>query len=84
MRLRPQNGIVEDDALCSRIFERRLGVTVCPVSNRFMVQTLTCSENRGMLRCDMKATINWDDPACFRAAYLNENLQAMVEEAAAA
>ncbi len=70
---------LEDDALCSTIVERGLGLTVCPVSNRFVVQTLTCDEIRDMLRRGMKATINSDDPAYFRA-YLNENLQALVDE----
>ncbi|MEQ8516786.1 MAG: adenosine deaminase, partial [Chromatocurvus sp.] len=70
---------LQDDALCNTIVERGLGLTVCPVSNRFVVQTLTCDEIRDMLRRGMKATINSDDPAYFRA-YLNENLQALVDE----
>lgn len=70
---------LEDDALCNTIVERGLGLTVCPVSNRFVVQTLTCDEIRDMLARGMKATINSDDPAYFRA-YLNENLQALVDE----
>ncbi|MFN2287424.1 MAG: adenosine deaminase, partial [Chromatocurvus sp.] len=70
---------LEDESLCRTILERGLGLTVCPVSNRFVVQTLTCGEIRDMLRRGMKATINSDDPAYFRA-YLNENLQALVDE----
>lgn len=71
---------LEDDALCAEIVKRGLGLTVCPVSNRFVVQNLTGDEIREMLDKGMKATINSDDPAYFRA-YLNENLQALVDEA---
>ena len=70
---------LEDDGLRAAIVERGLGLTVCPVSNRFVVQTLTCDEIRQMLRFGMKPTINSDDPAYFRA-YLNENLQALADE----
>lgn len=72
---------LEDDALCAEIARRGLGLTVCPVSNRFVVQSLTGDEIRSMLAKGMKATINSDDPAYFRA-YMNENLQALVDEAA--
>jgi adenosine deaminase len=71
---------LEDEALCTEIAQRGLGLTVCPVSNRFVVQNLTGEEIRQMLARGMKATINSDDPAYFRA-YMNENLQALVDEA---
>lgn len=71
---------LEDEALCAEIARRGLGLTVCPVSNRFVVQSLTGAEIRAMLQRGMKATINSDDPAYFRA-YMNENLQALVDEA---
>lgn len=64
---------LEDEALCEAIKARGLGLTVCPVSNRFVVQSLTSNEIRTMLNKGMLATINSDDPAYFRA-YLNENL----------
>jgi adenosine deaminase len=70
---------LEDLSLCEQIRERRLGLTVCPVSNRFVVQNLTAGELRRMLELGMLATVNSDDPAYFRA-YLNENLVALVEE----
>lgn len=70
---------LEDEALCTEIARRGLGLTVCPVSNRFVVQTLTGDEIREMLRRGMKATVNSDDPAYFRA-YMNENLLALAEE----
>ena len=64
---------LESDALCEAIKAKGLGLTVCPVSNRFVVQSLTSKEIRTMLDKGMLATINSDDPAYFRA-YLNENL----------
>lgn len=64
---------LESEALCEAIKARGLGLTVCPVSNRFVVQSLTSREIRRMLDKGMLATINSDDPAYFRA-YLNENL----------
>lgn len=71
---------LEDAAICAEIARRGLGLTICPVSNRFVVQNLTGDEIRRMLALGMKATINSDDPAYFRA-YLNENLLALVDDA---
>ena len=71
---------LEDKDLCKEIAKRGIGLTVCPVSNRFVVQSLTGDEIRQMLDIGMKATINSDDPAYFRA-YMNENLHALVDDA---
>ena len=70
---------LQDPALCATITERGLGLTVCPVSNRFVVQDLTAQEIRRMLSLGMRATVNSDDPAYFRA-YLNENLEVLQVE----
>lgn len=70
---------LEDPSLCEQIRERRIGLTVCPVSNRFVVGSLTAEEIRRMLQLGMLATVNSDDPAYFRA-YLNENLIALAAE----
>jgi adenosine deaminase len=70
---------LENDALCEAIKAKNLGLTVCPVSNRFVVQSLTSNEIRTMLNKGMLATINSDDPAYFRA-YLNENLVELQRE----
>lgn len=70
---------LEDPALIEIIRERGLGLTVCPVSNRFVVQNLTAPEIKRMLQLGMRATINSDDPAYFRA-YMNENLIALHAE----
>ena len=70
---------LEDPTLCKTIRERGLGLTVCPISNRFVVQNLTAAEIQRMLQLGMRATINSDDPAYFRA-YMNENLTALHDE----
>ena len=70
---------LEDPDICRVIRERGLGLTVCPVSNRFVVQDLTAEHLRRMLQLGMRATVNSDDPAYFRA-YMNENLQALHDE----
>ena len=70
---------LEDEAMCEEIVRRGIGLTVCPVSNRFVVQSLTAKEIRTMLQKGMKATVNSDDPAYFRA-YINANFIALQEE----
>lgn len=70
---------LESDELCELIKLKQLGLTVCPVSNKFVVQSLTSGEVRSMLEKDMLVTINSDDPAYFRA-YLTENFLALQEE----
>ncbi|GGF55270.1 adenosine deaminase [Alteromonas lipolytica] len=70
---------LESEQLCELIKSHKLGLTVCPVSNQFVVQSLTSNEIREMLNKGMLATINSDDPAYFRA-YMNENLIALQEE----
>ena len=72
--------ILEDEALCAEAARLGMGFTVCPVSNRFVVQSLTGNEIKKMLELGMKATINSDDPAYFRA-YMNENFFALAEDA---
>lgn len=70
---------LEDEALCDAIVAKGLGLTVCPVSNRFVVQNLTTAEIKTMLQKNMKVTINSDDPGYFRA-YLSDNYLALVDE----
>ncbi|MEM9743071.1 MAG: adenosine deaminase [Pseudomonadota bacterium] len=70
---------LEVDDLMNDIRDRGLGLTVCPISNRFCVQDLTGNQIRQMLEHGMKATINSDDPAYFRG-YMNENFQALADE----
>jgi len=71
--------ILESDALCELAKSKNLGLTVCPVSNKFVVQSLTSCELKKMLEKGLLPSINSDDPSYFRA-YLNENLIALQEE----
>ena len=71
---------LDDPALLEAIRERGLGLTVCPISNRFVVQTLTGDEIRALMAKGCLATVNSDDPAYFRG-YMNENLLALAEDA---
>ncbi|WP_334019976.1 adenosine deaminase [Alteromonas sp. S015] len=71
--------ILESDVLCELAKSKGLGLTVCPVSNKFVVQSLTSSELKQMLHRGLLPSINSDDPSYFRA-YLNENLIALQEE----
>lgn len=70
---------LESDELCELIKQNKLGLTICPVSNQFVVQSLTSNEIHQMLEKEMLVTINSDDPAYFRA-YLNENLIKLQKE----
>ena len=70
---------LEDDALCEEIVRRGLGLTVCPVSNTFCANSLTAEEIRTMLQKGMRATVNSDDPAYFRA-YMTDNFKALSEQ----
>jgi len=71
---------LDDPKLLAAIRDRGLGLTICPISNRFVVQTLTGDEIRALLAAGIPATVNSDDPAYFRG-YMNENLQALATDA---
>ena len=71
---------LEDEVLCDEIVHRRLALTVCPISNRYVAGSLKALEVRRMLEKGMRATVNSDDPAYF-PGYMNENLIAAQEAA---
>ncbi|MFA3793177.1 adenosine deaminase [Aliiglaciecola sp. SL4] len=70
---------LEDPSLIAKLRDNKIGLTVCPVSNKFVVQSLTAKEIRTMLDEQIMVTINSDDPAYFRA-YLNENFVELQKE----
>ena len=72
--------ILEREDLIEDVKARNLGLTICPLSNEFVVQNLTGGEIRQFLELGIKATVNSDDPAYFRG-YMNENLVALAERA---
>jgi len=71
---------LDDPKLVAAIRERGVGLTICPISNRFVVQTLTGDEIRKLMGEGISATVNSDDPAYFRG-YMNENLEALATDA---
>lgn len=66
---------LDDARLVEALQQHDIGLTICPISNRFVVQTLTGDEIRRFLQAGIKATVNSDDPAYFRG-YMSENLVA--------
>jgi adenine deaminase len=71
---------LEDDALVARLARDGIGLTVCPVSNRFVTDGLKAAELKTMLDRSLRATVNSDDPAYFDA-YVNQNLTAVAQAA---
>ena len=71
---------LEDGALVARLGGDGIGLTVCPVSNRWVTDGLKAAELKTMLDRSLRATVNSDDPAYF-GAYVNQNLTAAAEAA---
>jgi len=69
---------LEDPALCKVLAERKLGLTVCPISNAFVTDGPQTDVIGKMLELGMRVTVNSDDPAYF-AGYIEENF-ALVED----
>src|SRR5206468_2389383 len=69
-----------DEALAEEIGRRGMGLTVCPISNRYVTGGLTEPEILEMLDRGIRATINSDDPAYFNG-YVLENLLSLQEAA---
>ena len=65
---------LEDARLVKAIVDRGIGLTVCPLSNRFVVQDSRSTAIKTMLDLGMLPTVNTDDPAYF-LGYMNENLR---------
>jgi adenosine deaminase len=71
---------LEDGTLVARLARDGIGLTVCPVSNRWVTDGLKAGELKTMLDRSLRATVNSDDPAYF-GAYLNDNLAAAQQAA---
>jgi len=69
---------LEDEALVRHLAERRVPLTVCPLSNvkLGLVEDLKAHPLREMLERGLVVTVNSDDPAYF-GGYLNENYRAV-------
>ena len=64
---------LDERALVQQMASRRIGQTICPISNRYVVQDSRSRDVKRMLDEGMLPTVNSDDPAYFRG-YMNENL----------
>jgi adenosine deaminase len=71
---------LEDGALVARLGRDGIGLTVCPISNRWVTDGLKAAELKTMLDRSLRATVNSDDPAYF-GGYVNENLAAVQDAA---
>lgn len=71
--------ILEDPALVEEVKRRGIGLTVCPVSNRFVTDGTKAAELKLLLDEGVRVTVNSDDPAYF-TAYVLENLLTVQEE----
>ncbi|MGH3256491.1 MAG: adenosine deaminase [Streptosporangiaceae bacterium] len=71
---------LEDQALVARLARDGIGLTVCPVSNRWVSDGLKAHELKTLLDRSVRATVNSDDPAYF-GAYVNANMVAAAEAA---
>ena len=70
---------LEDAALVARLAADRIGLTVCPVSNGWVTDSMKVPELAAMLDKTLLATVNSDDPAYFEA-YVNENFAAVAAD----
>lgn len=66
---------LEDEALVAEIIRRGLGLTVCPLSNGLVTDSMKTAEIGAMLEKGMRVTVNSDDPAYF-LGYIQENFLA--------
>ncbi len=69
-----------DGRLVEELERRRLGLTVCPLSNQRLYGDLMGGAVREMLERNLLVTVNSDDPAYF-GGYVADNYRALQEDA---
>lgn len=75
------NSVLQDRELLKRIAKDKIGLTMCPLSNKCL-QVVPDLKNHpivDLLDEGVKCTINSDDPAYF-GGYINANYQALINE----
>lgn len=72
--------VLESEELTRELIDRGIGLTACPLSNRWVSDGTKHAEIRRLLERGVKITVNSDDPAYF-GGYLRENLALMAEAA---
>jgi adenosine deaminase len=65
--------ILQDPALVEEVRKRGLGLTVCPISNGFVVGSAWDGATKRLLDAGVKVSVNSDDPAYFEG-YVTECL----------
>lgn len=72
------NGCVDDKKLMDHLAKTEMALTLCPLSNKALKVTpdLKKHELKQLLKHNIKATINADDPAYF-GGYINDNYYAI-------
>jgi adenine deaminase len=73
--------VLDRDELCAEVERRGIGLTCCPISNRYVTGSLKAEEIKRLLDRGVLVTINSDDPAYF-PGYVTENLLALQEAVA--
>jgi adenosine deaminase len=71
--------ILEDPDLVKEIVQRGLGLTVCPISNSFVVGSAWDGATKRLLDAGVKVSVNSDDPAYFDG-YVTECLLRVHQE----
>jgi adenine deaminase len=72
--------ILESEELTAELKRRGIGLTVCPISNRWVAGDLKATQVKRMLDLGLRVTVNSDDPAYF-GGYVTDNLIAAQEAA---
>ena len=72
--------VVEDPSLVDELRARGIGLTCCPISNRFVTDDMKAKEIADLLRSGVRVTVNSDDPAYF-GGYVVDNYLALAEQA---
>jgi adenosine deaminase len=72
--------ILESEGLTAELMRRGLGLTVCPISNRWCTGDLKAKQIKRMLELGIRVTVNSDDPAYF-GGYVTDNLIAAQQAA---
>jgi adenosine deaminase len=72
--------VLDSEELTAEVKRRGLGLTVCPVSNRWVTGDMKAAQLKRLLELGIRATVNSDDPAYF-GAYVADNLIALQQAA---
>jgi len=65
--------VLDSEPLTAELERRGLGLTLCPISNRWVAENLKAAQIRQLLDRGIRVTVNSDDPAYF-GGYVTDNL----------